>query len=56
MRLFGKIDNQINRFDRAWLMWPPFDLNLHETSPGPYAFDAFGRFSLGVVATNIYIE
>lgn len=26
MRLFGKIDNAINRFDRAWLLSIPFDL------------------------------
>lgn len=28
MRLFGKVDGQINRFDRAMYMTPPFDLVL----------------------------
>lgn len=28
MRLFGRVDNQINRFDRAWWLTPPFDLEV----------------------------
>ena len=28
MRLFGKIDGKINRFDRAWFLTKPFDLAL----------------------------
>lgn len=32
MRLFGKIDSGINRFDRATWLTPPFDLSLVRTS------------------------
>lgn len=52
MRLFGKVDNQINRFDRAWLLWPPFDLSIHETTAGPYHFIKTATFLPGCVATD----
>lgn len=54
MRLFGKIDNVINRYDRAWLFWPPFDLNIHEPTPGPYTFQEGTVFKGGVVRSTIY--
>lgn len=31
MRLFGKVDSAVNRFDRAQMMTPPFDLSWATT-------------------------
>lgn len=56
MRLFGKVDNLINRFDRAWLLWPPFDLTTHEPTPGPYFMDEFTVFVPGPVISQIYVQ
>lgn len=50
MRLFGKIDSAINRFDRAWLLTMPFDLssNLADFIEGPYYVAASGIYLGGV--------
>lgn len=48
MRLFGKVDGQINRFDRAEWMTPPFDGVFAGRKPGAF----LGRASSRVAAAG----
>ena len=54
MRLFGKVNGTIDRFDRAQWMTPPFDLALASITLGPFQVEAGQFFSPGAAAGEVH--
>lgn len=55
MRLFGKIDNSINRYDRAFFGFlTPFDLQIAQIVAGPYFIDEGGIYAPFAQASEFF--
>lgn len=56
MRLFGKVDSQINRFDRAQYLTGPFDMAFELTTlvKGPIGLNAAQAYVPGLRAGSVY--
>lgn len=54
MRLFGKVDGTIDRFDRAGWMTGPFDLAFAHVATGPFRVSAGQGFNSGLQAAQGY--
>lgn len=54
MRLFGKVDGIIDRYDRAEWMTPPFDGAFALIARGPYQVVAGEFFTPGAVAGEVF--
>jgi hypothetical protein len=53
MRLFGKVNGTMDRFDRAWLLTPPFDKNL-SIVVGVLRVVAVEVYAHGMSAAEVY--
>ena len=55
MRLFGKVDGSVDRYDRAEWLSMPFDLAwANAVVAGPYYIGAAQTFTPGATASEVY--